>query len=133
MKIKLCCLLVLLLALRLVSAAPDLTALKWDAESKQCAPKPGEVNLAFTFVCTNVSNNEVSITALRTSCGCTVAELPSTPYRLEPGSNVAIHVSMNVAGKYGLVTKSVSVESSAGVKTLLVSANVPDPKSSDPK
>lgn len=138
MKTKLYCLITLILALRVVSAGPPnatphSNALKWDAESKQCVPRPGEVNVAFTFVCTNVSNDEVSITALHTSCGCTVAQLPSTPYKLEPGSNVAINVSMNVTGKYGLVTKSVSVESSAGVKTLLVSANVPDPKSSDAK
>jgi hypothetical protein len=130
MKTKLFCLVALTAALRFVSAAPpirapDPNALKWDAESKQCTPKPGEANAAFTFVVTNVSNYEVSINALHTSCGCTVAQLPATPYKLDPGSNVAINVSMNIAGKYGLVTKSVSVESSAGFKSLLVSANIP--------
>ena len=136
---KLCPLVALIIALRVVSAAPpapasDSNALRWDAESRQCAPKPGEVNVAFTFVCTNVSNEAVSITGLHTSCGCTVAQLPSTPYKLEPGSNVAINVSMNIAGKSGLITKSVSVESSAGLKSLLVSANIPnDPKLSETK
>ena len=133
MKMKLICLFVATVALVLVTAAPpipapDSSALKWDAESKQCTPKSGEANVAFTFVCTNVSNYEVSINALQTSCGCTVAQLPSTPYKLEPGSNVAINVSINVAGKYGRITKSVTVDSSAGSKTLLVSADVPAEK-----
>jgi hypothetical protein len=133
MKTKFICLFALTAALVVACAAPpipapDPNALKWDAESKECVPKSGDVNVAFTFVCTNVSNYEVAITSLQTSCGCTVAQLPSTPYKLEPGSNVAINVSMNIAGKYGLVTKSVNVESSAGLKSLLVNANIPTEK-----
>ena len=133
MKTKLFCVLVPVVAVLIVSAAPplpapDANALKWDAESKQWNPKPGEANVAFTFICTNVSNYEVSINALVTSCGCTVAQLPTTPYKLEPGSNVAINVSMNVAGKHGLISKSVTVDSSAGSKTLFVSADVPREK-----
>ena len=132
MKTKSFCLVALIISLRLISAAPplpapDANALKWDAESKQCAPKPGETSVAFTFVCTNVSAYEVSINGLQTSCGCTVAQLPSTPYKLEPGSNVAINVSMNIAGKYGLITKGVTVESTAGTKSLLVNADIPMP------
>jgi hypothetical protein len=133
MKTKLICLLALVVTPLVVSAAPpipapDANALKWDAESKQRTPKPGEANVAFSFICTNASNYEVSINALHTSCGCTVAQLPSTPYKLEPGSNVVINVSMDVAGKYGRITKTVTVDSTAGSKTLVVSADVPTEK-----
>ena len=109
------------------AAAPaqDPNALKWSAESIDYNAKPGEQNAPFTFVVTNVSNTEVSINSLRTSCGCTVAQLPTTPYKLLPGSNVPINVSMDLRGKSGLVTKSVSVDTSAGFKSLLVKVNIP--------
>ena len=74
-------------------SAPDPNALKWDAETKEVNPKPGDVAASFSFVVTNVSDHDVMLNALRTSCGCTVAQLPSTPYKLEPGANVAIAVT----------------------------------------
>ena len=110
-----------------IFAAPPASApepLKWDAESKECTPKPGESSVAFTFCATNTSSAEVSINTLRTSCGCTVAQLPVTPYKLGAGSNVTIRVDMDLNGKMGRVTKSVTVDSSAGIKSLLVSANI---------
>src|SRR5688572_4211278 len=107
------------------AAAQDPNALKWSAESIDYNAKPGEQSAPFTFVVTNVSNTEVSINSLRTSCGCTVAQLPTTPYKLLPGSNVPISVTMDLRGKSGPVTKSVSVDTSAGFKSLLVKVNIP--------
>jgi mono/diheme cytochrome c family protein len=89
------------------------------------SPKPGDLAASFRFVATNVSDHEVMLNALRTSCGCTVAQLPSTPYRLAPGANVPIAVTLDLRGKSGTLTKTVSVESSAGVKSLIVRANLP--------
>jgi mono/diheme cytochrome c family protein len=105
--------------------APDPNALKWDAESKEYNAKEGDTSAAFTFIVTNVSKYEVALNRLSTSCGCTVAQLPTTPYKLQPGSNVSINVSMDLHGKFGAVTKTVSVDSSAGFKSLLVKANIP--------
>src|SRR6185436_3302042 len=105
--------------------AQDPNALKWSAESIDYNAKPGEQSAPFTFIVTNVSGNEISINSLRTSCGCTVAQLPTTPYKLLPGSNVPINVTMDLRGKVGSVTKTVSVESSAGFKSLLVKVNLP--------
>jgi mono/diheme cytochrome c family protein len=51
--------------------------------------------------------------------------LPTTPYKLQPGSNVSISVSMDLRGKFGQVTKTVNVDSTAGFKALLVKANIP--------
>ena len=100
-------------------------ALKWDAETREANPKPGEDSAALNFVVTNVSEQPVLITRLRTSCGCTVAQLPSTPYKLDPGSHVSIAVTLNLRGKIGTLAKTVTVETSAGNKTLLVRANIP--------
>ena len=110
--------------------APDPNALKWDAETKEYNAKQGDTSASFTFTVTNVSKFEVAINKLSTSCGCTVAQLPTTPYKLQPGSNVQISVSMDLHGKMGAVTKTVSVDTAAGFKSLLVKANIPQPTNS---
>ncbi len=105
--------------------APDPNALKFDAETREYNAKQGEVSAPFTFVVTNVSKSEISINGLHTSCGCTVAQLPTTPYKLLPGSNVAINVTMDLRNKIGQVTKSVNVDTTVGPKSLLVKVNIP--------
>ena len=96
------------------------------------SPKAGELSVSGNFVVTNVSDHDVSITKLRTSCGCTVAQLPSTPYKLEPNANVAIAVTLDLRGKSGTLTKTVTVDTSAGAKTLIVRANIPQPTGAGP-
>lgn len=108
----------------LVPAAGQLTSLKFDAESKEYTSKRGETDAPFTFWLTNVTSADVSITAVRTSCGCTVAKLPSTPWTIQPGQGGPIEVKVNLAGKSGLITKAVTVESTAGTKSLLVKVNI---------
>ena len=111
-----------------VATPADPNTLKFDAESKEYNAKPGEVSATFSFNITNVSKAEVKITALRMSCGCTVAHLPplpDQPFVLSPGSNVSVGVTMDLRGKMGAVTKTLRVESSAGFKPLLVRANIP--------
>jgi hypothetical protein len=130
MKTKFICGLLLAMVFQLVASPPETSpsstsALKWDADLKECALQPGETSAAFTFVVTNVSNTEVAINRLHTSCGCTVAQLPTTPYKLQPGANVAINVAMDLRGKAGVITKTVTVESTAEGKVLLVRANIP--------
>ena len=106
-------------------AAPEPPALIFDAESKEYNAKPGEATALFTFSLTNVSANEVVITNVATSCGCTVAQLPSQPWHLAPGANGEIKATMNLAGKQGRVTKQLTVNSSVGVKALLVHSIIP--------
>jgi len=103
---------------------PD-TVLRWDADSKSYAAKRGEAKAPFTFSVTNVSNAEVAINSLHTTCGCTVAQLPTTPYKLQPTSNVTIKVSMDLVGKMGAITKAITVDTAAGSKSLLVNVNIP--------
>lgn len=113
--------------------APDLKALQWDGVSKTYDAKPGESSAPFAFTVTNVSKLEVSITSLRSSCGCTVAQLPplpAQPYKLQPGSNVTINVNMDLRGKAGAVSKTVNVDSSAGSTPLVVLVNIPPPAAS---
>lgn len=112
--------------------APQIPALPantlvWDAMAKEVRAKAGETNVHFVFLCTNQGPAEVSILHTHSSCGCTVTTLPSYPYRIPPGGAGKIEIDMDVRGKYGLVTKTVTLNTSHGPQYLTVSARVPDP------
>jgi len=107
------------------AGAVDPNAIKWDAETKEYAAKAGEAEAKFTFWLTNVSSSDVLINGVRTSCGCTVAKLPSQPWRIAPGSNGPIEVTLSMAGKSGMIAKGVTVDSTAGIKQLTVRVNIP--------
>jgi cytochrome c553 len=101
--------------------------LVWDAVSKSYSAKPGETNALFRFSVTNASSTEITINSVRTSCGCTVAKLPVLPWRLAPGTKGDIEVDLDLRGKRGTLTKTVSVDSTAGFAVLMVAANIPEP------
>ena len=105
---------------------PALTALAFDAESKEYTAKPGEETAQFVFNVTNVSSGDVLIHNVRTSCGCTVAQLPSQPWKMAPGVSGPIKVAADLRGKQGLMVKSVHVDTSAGFKSLMIRVNIPD-------
>ncbi len=103
-----------------------LTALAFDAESKEYTAQRGEQTVQFIFNVTNVSPADVAVIAVRTSCGCTVAELPSTPWILAPGASGPIKVTADLLGRRGILIKSVNIDSTAGFKSLLIRVNLPD-------
>ena len=94
----------------------------WDSETQEYTTKPGDAVAPFTFHFTNISSGEVTINSVGTSCGCTVAKMPPLPWKLEPGTNGAIPVTMNLAGKGGTVFKTVTVNTDKGFKALIVKA-----------
>jgi mono/diheme cytochrome c family protein len=97
-----------------------------DSDVKEYTSKPGEVSAQFDFTLTNPLTNAVTVNEVRTSCGCTVAKLPSQPWVLEPGTNGQIHVTVDLRGKRGQITKLVYVYGTTGTKTLTVKVNIPD-------
>jgi mono/diheme cytochrome c family protein len=99
----------------------------YDALVKEATLKPGETSAPFTFTLTNTSAAEVTINAVRTSCGCTVAKLPSIPWKLGPGANGTFDVKVDVTGKSGILTKTITVDSTAGYRYLSVRVSVPAP------
>jgi mono/diheme cytochrome c family protein len=104
----------------------DLPAnvIAWDATDKAVSVNTGEMLAKYTFALTNVSSETVTIAQVRTSCGCTTAQLPPMPWQLPPGSNGVINVNMNVTGKSGTVIKTVSVATDKGTKHLLVRTTI---------
>jgi cytochrome c553 len=101
------------------------TYLTWNTERIETNVAVGQATAQFTFWLTNVSTEVVSINSVRTSCGCTVAQLPSQPWQIPAGSNGPINVTMNLAGKMGSIEKAVTIDSSTGIKTLIVRSNIP--------
>lgn len=108
------------------------TYLTWSTERQETNVQVGQISVPFTFWLTNVSSEVVSINTVRTSCGCTVAQLPQQPWRIEPGANGPINVTMNLAGKFGSIEKAVTVDSTAGYKSLVVRANIPQQPNAQP-
>ncbi|HXI50504.1 MAG TPA: DUF1573 domain-containing protein [Candidatus Saccharimonadales bacterium] len=106
-------------------AAANPGAIQWDAEVKELKPSAGEATARFTFWLTNVSSSEVLVNSVRTSCGCTVAQLPSQPWHIPAGEHGPIEVTVNLAGKSGMIAKGVTVDTSVGVKQLTVKVDIP--------
>jgi cytochrome c553 len=103
-------------------------ALAFDAEQKEYMSKPGETAANFTFNLTNISTAEVLVNRVTTSCGCTVAKLPEQPWHLAAGANGPINVTVDLRGKGGTIVKAVTVDSTAGVKSLMVKITIPPPE-----
>jgi hypothetical protein len=106
--------------------------LTWDSEVKECSVKPGEMEAHFTFFFTNVSSETVVINSATGSCGCTVPKLPQVPWTNAPGAVGEIPVTMNLAGKSGIVFKTVNVNTDKGLKMLTVKSIIPPPEPPGP-
>jgi beta-lactamase regulating signal transducer with metallopeptidase domain len=102
--------------------------LAFDKELKEATVNAGEAEAKFKFNLTNVSSFAVTITNILTSCGCTIAKMPASPWLLAPGAAGEIPVTMNIAGKSGVLTKTVSVNSDKGTKVLTVKATIRSPE-----
>ncbi|MBC8003070.1 MAG: DUF1573 domain-containing protein [Opitutaceae bacterium] len=107
-------------------AQPAVHPLVWDAMIKEYNAKVGDTTNVFAFSVTNNSNAEVVINQVRPSCGCTIAELPSNPWKLAPGASGTTYATISFVGKTGVITKSLYVDSTAGAQTLMIRVNVPE-------
>lgn len=103
-------------------------ALVFDGKNKEYSPKLGEAKAPFVFGLTNISDHEVIISNATTSCGCTVAKLPSIPWHLAAGANGEIKAEVNLAGKVGTVVKGITVNTSEGIEQLSVTVHMPAPQ-----
>lgn len=81
---------------------------------------------SFEFNVTNKSAEPVEVLHIAPSCGCTVAEMPSTPWIIAPGAKGAFTAVVDYRGKQGTFSKTLVVESKAGSQTLTVVIELPD-------
>jgi mono/diheme cytochrome c family protein len=116
---------------RPLAPPPELPApphpLAWDAFKKDYAAKLGDKSASLAFAVENTSDQPVAITEIRPSCGCTTTDTPPLPWKLAPGEHGSMKVSVDLVGKFGEMTKTIHVTSSAGQQDLQVHINVPLP------
>ena len=96
--------------------------LTWDSLGKRHQSKPNELDVGFEFHFQNRTNNEVRITRAYTSCGCTVAKLPKTPWIIKPGQKGSIPIIMDLRGKTGIILKETTIITNLG--TIILSTKV---------
>ena len=103
--------------------------LAFDATTKSVDAVEGTDFAKFTFSFTNATTNIVTILNVHPSCGCTTAELPPVPWQLAPGTNGQVKLSVNLAGKQGMLNKSVNFATDKGKRDLWMRINLtPAPK-----
>lgn len=113
-------------------AQPPLESyIAFDAVQKEVTVTNGTSDAHFTFNLTNISSGDVTINYVQPSCSCTVAKLPSQPWKIAPKEGGQISATMGLSGvpPGGSKTKTLYVSSDKGNKTLLLKATVVAPPS----
>jgi cytochrome c553 len=116
------------------SAAPDAAAtqgtssgLVFDAVEKDYAAGAGEKQVTFSFTVKNPGPAEIVVGHVRTSCGCSVANLPRQPWPLGAGESGKFQIVVDLRGKRGVLVKSATVETNAGAQQLRFRITIPEP------
>lgn len=107
-------------------AAVTPQLLEWDALEKSVTPAVGMVETIFEFKASNRGPQTVEVIEARPSCGCTIVDLPETPWRLAPGASGTLRAKVDFSGKHGMFRKVVHVHTSAGSQTLVLTVNIPE-------
>ncbi len=100
--------------------------LEWDALEKSVTPTVGVGETVFEFKASNRGTQTVEVIEARPSCGCTIVDLPETPWRLAPGASGTLRAKVDFRGKHGMFRKAVQVQTSAGSQTLILTVNIPE-------
>jgi len=111
--------------------APEQRPLEWDALEKTLQPAAGVSEVTFEFTATNCGMRSIEVIDARPSCGCTVVDLPDTPWRLAPGASGTLRAKVDFRGKQGLFRKMVHVFTSAGEQTLILTVDIPAPNDAE--
>lgn len=100
------------LVVLLLAAADAHAALKWEATriSQVADPLSGEAVAIYKF--SNVGDNPVAVRIVKTSCGCTTAELPKQLYK--SGESGEIVAKLKLDGRQGLQVKTITVGTDDG-------------------
>jgi len=74
----------------------------------------------FLIAFTNLTSSKVAIMDVHPSCGCTTADVPTTPWVIEAGASgqIPVSVNLNIAGHQGMLFKSVKVTTDKGFKEI---------------
>lgn len=98
----------------------------WDTKALDLPMSPGLTDLEGMFAFTNEGEGDVTITSVKTSCGCTTAALEQKTYG--PGESGQIEVTFNVGDRVGPQVKKVVVRTddpATPVTTLTLRTTIP--------
>ncbi len=84
-------------------------------------------NASVVTVTNSITPIPIAILDAHASCGCTQPELPPRPWVLPPGTNGYIRVSVNLAGKSGMLFKNVTITTDKGRMQLNLNVNIQPP------
>jgi mono/diheme cytochrome c family protein len=100
--------------------------LAFDSQQKEVSVPSGIQQAQFVFNITNISSGDVVVNFVQTSCGCTVAKLPSQPWKLASKESGQISATMNLMGTPvgGSKIKTLTVSTDKGTKALFVKATI---------
>jgi mono/diheme cytochrome c family protein len=102
-------------------------SLAWDAKEKRAVAKIGDEEMVFVFSATNKSDHPVTILSTATSCHCTVATPPRSPWVIAPAATDELKVTIDLRSRRGGLTKTIYVDTSEGETELMVHVEVPAP------
>lgn len=100
--------------------------LEFDTTRKDVHPEPGSDKVDLFYKITNPTKKPITITSILPSCGCTAAKSPQLPWTLNPGKSDALNLTVDLRGKSGVISKSVTVFSTAGRKFLSFKVHLPE-------
>ena len=100
--------------------------LKWDAQRVDLKPSPTETTAEGKFGFVNAGTDEVTIEAVKSSCGCTVPTLAKMTY--EPGERGEVMARFNIGDRRGAqsATIRVSVKGEREPTTLTLNVAIPE-------
>jgi hypothetical protein len=93
-------------------------ALQWDRMSYTVDAKPSDADFTAVFSFRNAGKNKVTIDEIKSTCGCTTAELAKREYA--PGESGSIKVVFTFGERVGKQHKSVGVITTEGDETTQV-------------
>jgi cytochrome c553 len=108
------------------NAPADLGPLAWDQPSQTNHVQPNAVGAHFIFKVRNVSASTVVIDDVKPSCGCTVAKLPSKPWKLAPKESGQFDAVVDLRGKRGTLYKTIDVLSPTAPTILQLVIEIPE-------
>jgi hypothetical protein len=122
-----------LLPLFLSTAVAASAQLRWEKTTQSFERSPGDPAVEATYAFKNAGSAPVTITKLRSSCGCTAAKLEKRTYA--PGETGEIAAKFTLGDRRGLHVVGVTVttdDKSAEPIQLVLRVNIADPLKVEP-
>ena len=111
----------------LLMTTVSFAQLRWEQTTRSFERAPGDPAVEAAFAFKNTGSKPITITKIKTSCGCTAAQLQKRDYA--PGERGEVLAKFTIAGRRGLHVVSVTVttdDASQPPTTLSLRVNIAD-------